>query len=112
MNSITIKETNPILTSIIDKVNESHQPTLITVENKKAVLVSVEEWDSIQETLYLLSIPGVKDNLIEKHDQKSDKNLDTLSWKETYQAMAQEKEDWSDFDVTIADGLEGESFDS
>ena len=29
-----------------------------------------------------------------------------LSWKETYRAMAAEKEDWSDFDVTVADGLE------
>ena len=29
-----------------------------------------------------------------------------LSWKETYRAMAAEREDWSDFDVTVADGLE------
>jgi prevent-host-death family protein len=66
MNRITIKETNPTLASLIDKVNESHQATLITVDrHKKAVLISVEEWNSIQETLYLLSIPGVKDDLIE-----------------------------------------------
>ncbi len=30
----------------------------------------------------------------------------TLSWKETYRAMAAEKEDWSDLDVTVADGVE------
>ncbi len=66
MDQITVKETNPILSSLIDKVNESHQATLITVaDNKKAILLSVEEWDSIQETLYLLSIPGVKDDLIQ-----------------------------------------------
>jgi prevent-host-death family protein len=65
MDKITIKETNPTLSSLIDKVNQSHQATLITVaDNKKAILLSVEEWDSIQETLYLLSIPGVKDDLI------------------------------------------------
>ena len=65
MDKITVKETNPTLSSLIDKVNESHQATLITVaNNKKAILLSVEEWDSIQETLYLLSIPGVKDDLI------------------------------------------------
>ena len=33
-----------------------------------------------------------------------DKN--TLSWKDTYRAMAAEKEDWSDFDVAVSDGLE------
>ena len=37
---------------------------------------------------------------------------DRLSWEETYQAIAQEKEDWSDFEVAIADGIEGDSFDS
>ena len=65
MDKITVKETNPTLFSLIDKVNESHQATLITVaNNKKAILLSVEEWDSIQETLYLLSIPRVKNDLI------------------------------------------------
>ncbi|MCI5132776.1 MAG: AbrB/MazE/SpoVT family DNA-binding domain-containing protein [Candidatus Electrothrix sp. EH2] len=32
-----------------------------------------------------------------------------LSWEETYKAMSEEQEDWSDFDVTVADGLEEES---
>ncbi len=66
MNSITIKEKNPILSSLIEQVNESKQATLITIDNnKKAVLISLEEWSSLQETLYLLSIPGVKDDLID-----------------------------------------------
>ena len=37
---------------------------------------------------------------------------DRLSWEETYQAIAQEKEDWSDFEIAIADGIEGDSFES
>jgi antitoxin MazE len=36
------------------------------------------------------------------------KEEDTLSWEDTYKAMASEKEDWEDFDITIVDGLEGE----
>ncbi|EAZ91842.1 type II toxin-antitoxin system Phd/YefM family antitoxin [Crocosphaera chwakensis] len=48
------------------QINDSNEATMITVDNQKqAVLVSVNEWNSIQETLYLLSIPGVKDDLIE-----------------------------------------------
>ena len=66
MNSIKIDDTNSTLSAILDEVNESQQATLIIVDNhKKAVLVSLEEWISIKETLYLLSIPGVKDDLIE-----------------------------------------------
>ena len=34
------------------------------------------------------------------------KNDEKLSWAETYKAMAEENEDWSDFDMTLADGLE------
>ena len=35
-----------------------------------------------------------------------------LSWEETYRAMAEEREDWSDFDVTLLDGLEEDERDS
>ena len=35
------------------------------------------------------------------------KEENKLSWEETYQAMAEEKEDWSDFDAILLDGLEG-----
>ena len=34
-----------------------------------------------------------------------------LSWKDTYKAMASEKENWDDFDTTLLDGLENEDFD-
>ncbi|ACB53415.1 unknown [Crocosphaera subtropica ATCC 51142] len=65
MNNINIEEANALLSSLIDQVNISHEATLITVENhKQAVLISLDEWKSLQETLYLLSIPGVKDDLI------------------------------------------------
>ena len=32
--------------------------------------------------------------------------LNKLSWEDTYRAMAAEREDWSDPDATLADGLE------
>lgn len=34
-----------------------------------------------------------------------------LSWEDTYKEMAKEKEDWSDFDITISDGIEEDDFD-
>ena len=62
MNQINLQESNPTLADLID---QGQQATLITVnEQKQAVLVSLEEWNSLQETLYLSSIPGVKDDLI------------------------------------------------
>ena len=38
------------------------------------------------------------------------KDDDKLSWEDTYKAMAEEKEDWDDFDTTLLDGLEDEDF--
>ena len=41
--------------------------------------------------------------LLKKEDSK-------LSWENTYKAMANEKEDWDEFDTTLLDGLEDEDF--
>ncbi|MFO7912208.1 MAG: AbrB/MazE/SpoVT family DNA-binding domain-containing protein [Desulfotignum sp.] len=40
------------------------------------------------------------------------KDNDKLSWEDTYKAMAEEKEDWTEFDETLLDGLTDEEFDN
>jgi prevent-host-death family protein len=82
-DKITIKEKNLVLSSLVNKVNQSNQATIITLENEqKAVLLSLEEWESIQETLYLVSIPGVKEDLIKgkNTDWEDCVPLDELKW--------------------------------
>jgi antitoxin YefM len=51
------------LYSLIDQTASSHQPIQITGKRTNAVLVSEEDWSAIQETLYLLSIPGMRDSI-------------------------------------------------
>jgi len=41
--------------------------------------------------------------------RKKDDNK--LSWKNTYKAMAGEKESWDDFDATLLDGVDDEEFE-
>ena len=53
------------LYSLIDQTAISHQPIQITGKRTNAVLVSEEDWSAIQETLYLLSIPGMRDSIKE-----------------------------------------------
>lgn len=66
MDNINVQESNVSIADLIDTVNRSQQATLITADaDKRAVLVPLEEWNSLQETLYLSSIPGVKADLIE-----------------------------------------------
>jgi antitoxin YefM len=47
----------------MDQSAESHQPILISGKRTNSVLVSAEDWDAIQETLYLLSVPGMRESI-------------------------------------------------
>jgi antitoxin YefM len=50
---------------LIDEAASSHQPVIITGKRANAVLVSQEDWSAIQETLFLLSVPNMRESIIE-----------------------------------------------
>lgn len=60
---VTASEARANLYRLIDETNESHQPIVISGKRGSAVLVSMEDWDAIQETLYLLSVPGMRESI-------------------------------------------------
>jgi antitoxin YefM len=51
------------LYTLINEVSTSHEPLTITSKHSNAVLVSEEDWEAIQETLYLMSIPGMAESI-------------------------------------------------
>ena len=51
------------LYGLLDETAASHQPVLITGKRSNGVLVSEEDWRAIQETLFLLSIPGMRSSI-------------------------------------------------
>jgi len=53
------------LYQLIDETAQSHQSVLITGKQHNAVLVSEDDWRSVQETLHLLVIPGMRESIIE-----------------------------------------------
>lgn len=63
----------------------------------------------------LLQKYGLKNSLLIEETEKGlllrNKEESKLSWEETFKAMADEKEQWDDFDATLLDGLEDENFD-
>lgn len=65
MNGITATEARSKLYRLIDETAESHQPVVISGKRNNAVLVSEEDWAAIQETLYLLSVPGMRESIRE-----------------------------------------------
>lgn len=65
MPTVTATEARATLYRLIDQTSTSHEPILITGKRGNAVLISEDDWRSIQETLYLLNIPGMRDSIRE-----------------------------------------------
>jgi antitoxin YefM len=63
MATLTATEARSKLYKLIDEATESHKPITITGKRSNAVLLSEEDWNSIQETLYLLSIPEMRESI-------------------------------------------------
>ena len=63
MSAINATNARKNLYKLIKEIGESHEPITITGKENSAVLVSEDDWHSIQETLYLLSIPGMADSI-------------------------------------------------
>jgi antitoxin YefM len=60
MTTITVTEARKRLYNLVDNVAESHKPVRIVGKRNSAVLVSEEDWQAVQETLCLTSIPGMR----------------------------------------------------
>ena len=65
MTTLKATEARAKLYKLIDEAASSHKPLTITGKRSNAVLLSEEDWNSIQETLYLLSIPGMRESIRE-----------------------------------------------
>ncbi|KFZ30404.1 antitoxin [Pseudidiomarina salinarum] len=80
MTGITVTEARSNLYRLIDETAESHQPITITGKRNKAVLISEEDWSAIQETLFLLSVPGMRESIREGMDAGVDECDEELDW--------------------------------
>ena len=65
MTTVTATEARKNLYRLLDELSQTHEPLQISGKRNTAVLVAEEDWRSIQETLYLLSIPGMRKSIIQ-----------------------------------------------
>lgn len=63
MTSLTASDARERLYRLLDETAQAHEPVLITGPRSNAVLVSEEDWNAMQETVYLLSIPGMRESI-------------------------------------------------
>jgi antitoxin YefM len=63
MQTLSASQARTNLYRLIDQTAESHEPILISGKRCNAVLFSAEDWSAIQETLYLLAVPGMRESI-------------------------------------------------
>ena len=80
MTVLTATEARANLYRLIDQTAESHVPIVIAGKRSSAVLVSAEDWQAIQETMHLLSIPGMRESIRDGMAEPLDQSAQELKW--------------------------------
>jgi len=80
MTTLNATEARAKLYNLIDQAAETHQPIVITGKRHNAILLSEEDWSAINETLYLLSVPGMRESIKEGLSQNLNECSKELDW--------------------------------
>ncbi len=80
MYTITASEARANIFRLMEQVAKHGEPMLITGKRANVVMISEEEWRGIQETIYLSSIPGMKDSIIEGMKTPIEECDDKIEW--------------------------------
>ena len=80
MTTLSASEARANLYRLIDQAAESHQPIVISGKRSNAVLIAEQDWQAIQETLFLLSVPGMRESIKAGMSKPIDTCAKELSW--------------------------------
>ena len=80
MQTLSASHARTNLYRLIDEAASSHQPVVITGKRTNAVLVSFDDWSAIQETLFLLSIPNMRESIREGLNTSANELSTHLDW--------------------------------
>ena len=80
MTTVNVTEARANLYKLIDDTTVSHEPVVITGKRGNAVLLSEDDWNAINETLHLLSVPGMRESILEGMQESIDGAATELNW--------------------------------
>jgi prevent-host-death family protein len=80
MKTITASKARETLYRLVDEAASSHEAIQITGKRNNAVLISEEDWNAVQETLFLLSIPGMRESIREGMDTPLEDTSEEPGW--------------------------------
>lgn len=80
MTTLTATDARKRLFTLIDDVADSHEPVQIAGKRNSAVLISESDWRAIQETLYLESVPNMRESIVEGLNTPIEECDEDLDW--------------------------------
>ena len=80
MITLSVSEARANLYRLMDQAAESHQPIVISGKRSNAVLIAEEDWAAIQETLFLLSVPDMRESIKTGMTEPTDSCAMELDW--------------------------------
>ena len=80
MTTLNVTEARANLYKLIDDTSVNHEPVVITGKRGNAVLLSEDDWNAINETLHLLSVPGMRESILEGMQETIDGAATELNW--------------------------------
>ena len=80
MQTLSASEARANLYRLIDETAESHVPIAISGKRSNAVLLAADDWSAIQETLFLLAVPGMRESIKAGMAEPLAKSAKALKW--------------------------------
>lgn len=80
MKRITAEQAQNNLEKVIEEASPAQEPVRIDGTHEQGVLVALADWNAIQETLFLVSIPGMRESILEAVAEPLDSCSDALDW--------------------------------
>jgi len=80
MTTLNVTEARANLYKLIDDATVNHEPIIITGKRGNAVLLAEDDWNAINETLHLLSVPGMRESILEGMQESIDGAATELNW--------------------------------
>ena len=80
MTTLNVTEARANLYKLIDDATVNHEPVVITGKRGNTVLLAEDDWNAINETLHLLSVPGMRESILEGMQESIDSAATELNW--------------------------------
>lgn len=80
MITVSVKEASDKLPDLVENTIEKREPVLISGKKNNAVLMAESDWQAMNETLQLLSVPGMRDAIKKGLSENLKRTSRKLNW--------------------------------